>query len=261
VTAYEEVTEEFEDRCRVRARVISFGDEGPVSARSRISASALLVTVGQEAFDAVRDAKNRAFVIPTLAFHTGANQYGPPVAPAPDLLFHVLTIARPAVKKLGAVFGPRAKPSVDAATRAAERAGLSLHAIEVNSGPDAVRALHGLSVEGIQGIWLPADSDVITPQVFQYALTLQLERGLPVAAATRQQVHSGALVAVDFHPRASGRAAADVVNRLLEGRGVYHTDSEDMELYGGATITVNAQAARRLGADVPALERMGAKVE
>ena len=69
----------------------------------------------------------------------------------------------------------------------------------------------------VDAIWLPGDTDVITPQVFQYALRLQLERGLPVAAATRQQVHSGALIAVDFSPRAAGRAAADLANRCSTG--------------------------------------------
>jgi hypothetical protein len=258
VTAYEEVAEEFGERCRVRARVISFGDEGPQAARSRIGSSALLVTVGQEAFDAVRDGVNR--VIPTLAFHTEGNQYGPPVAPPPELLLKVLTSARP-LKKIAAVFGSRARGSAAAAQKAADRLGLELRAVQVPGGPEAVRALHKLVGEGVQAIWLLPDADVITPQVFQYALTLQLQRGLPVVAATRQQVHSGALLAVDFPPRASGHAAAQVVNRLLDGRAGGKPDHEDMELFGGATITVNGEAARRLGADLAALDRMGAKIE
>lgn len=258
VTAYEEVAEEFGERCRVRARVISFGDEGPQGARARIGSSALLVTVGQEAFDAVRDGVNR--VIPTLAFHTEGNAYGPPVAPPPELLLKVLTTARP-LKKIATVFGARSRVAAAAAQKAADRLGLELRAVQVPDGPEAVRALHKLVGEGVQAIWLLPDADVITPQVFQYALTLQLERGLPLVAATRQQVHSGALLAVDFPPRASGHAAAQVVNRLLDGRAGGRPDREDMELFGGATITVNAQAARRLGADLAALDKMGAKIE
>ena len=92
----------------------------------------------------------------------------------------------------------------------------------------------------------------MTPQVFQYALRLQLERGLPVAAATRQQVHSGALVAADFSPRAAGRIAADLANRYLEGRSVV-IDASELDMYSGARVTVNAQVARRLGVDVDAL--------
>ena len=52
VTAYEEVAEEFGERCRVRARVVSFGDEG-AARPPRLARDDLVVTVGQEALDAV----------------------------------------------------------------------------------------------------------------------------------------------------------------------------------------------------------------
>jgi putative ABC transport system substrate-binding protein len=174
------------------------------------------------------------------------------------LLLRVLSTARAKIKTVGAVYGPRSTPAARAAREAAERLGLQLLATEVSSGPQAVRALHAL-VGKIDAIWLPGDTDVITPQVFQYALRLQLEYGTPVAAATRQQVHSGALMAVDFAPRAAGRAAADLANRYLDGD---RPDARDeIDLYGGARISVNAQVARRMGVDTHALETMGAKIE
>jgi hypothetical protein len=256
VTAYEEVSEEFSERCRVRARVISFGDEGMTPQRARIGKGELVVTVGQEALDAVTGRAGR--VIPTLAFHTPPGLLGPPAAPPPELLLKVLHTARSSIKSIGVVYGPRSQPQIEIARRAAEKLGVTLIATRVGGGPAAVRGLRAL-VDKVQAIWLPGDTDVITPQVFQYALQLQLERGLPVAAATRQQVHSGALLAVDFAPRSAGRAAANIANRFLEGRAVSADD--EVELYGGARISVNAQVARRLGLDTQPLERMGAKVE
>ncbi len=256
VTAYEEVTEEFGERCRVRARVVSFGDEGASPARLRLGRGELLVTIGQEALDAVQGVNVR--VIPTLAFHTPPGILGPPATPPPELLFKVLATARASIKKVGAVYGVRSEPMVEVARKQAERLGLRLMARRVGGGPEAVRVLQELSSQ-VDAIWLPGDTDVITTQVFQYALRLQLERGLPVAAATRQQVHSGALMAVDFAPRSAGRAAANIANHFLEGKPI--GDREDIELYGGARITINAQGARRLGIDVHALEKMGAKVE
>jgi hypothetical protein len=260
VTAYEEVAEEFGERCRVRARVVSFGDEGAGAARGRLGDGTLVVTVGQEAFDALGDANVR--VIPTLAFHTPAGLLGPPAAPTPELLLKVLSTARGSVRTVGAVYGPRSESMVELARKAAEKLGITLRATRVQSGPEAVRALHALVDDQrtpIHAIWLPGDTDVITPQVFQYALMLQLERGLPLAAATRQQVHSGALIAVDFNPRAAGRAAANIANRMLEGRAVGEHD--EVDLYGGARVTVNGEAARRLGINVAQLVRMGAKIE
>jgi hypothetical protein len=79
VTAYEEVLEEFRERCRVRARVVSFGDEGVSVEQAHITSSDVVVTVGQEAFDAMRGAGGR--IIPTLAFHTPPGLVGPPAGP------------------------------------------------------------------------------------------------------------------------------------------------------------------------------------
>jgi hypothetical protein len=257
VMAYEEVAEEFAEQCRVRARVISIGDNGA----PRFSADDLVVTVGQDALDAVRG--TRARVIPTLAFEAPEGLVGPPTAPHPELILKVLAVARAGkVHTVGVIYGPRSTTVVAQAARAAERLGLVLLASRVASGPEAVRALHAMS-DKVDALWLPGDTDVVTAQVFQYALRLQLERGLPVAAATRQQVHSGALVAADFSPRAAGRIAADLANRYLEGRtiGAGTIDASELDLYSGARVTVNAQVARRLGVDVEALARMGARVE
>jgi ABC-type uncharacterized transport system substrate-binding protein len=215
-----------------------------------------VVTVGQEALDAIKGTK--AHVIPTLAFETPEGLVGPPTSPHPELILKVLAMARPGrVHTVGVVYGPRSTGVVTQATRAAERLGVALVTSRAASGPEAVRALHAMS-EKVDALWLPGDTDVVTTQVFQYALRLQLERGLPVAAATRQQVHSGALVAADFSPRAAGRIAADLANRYLEGRT---DDPTDVDWYSGARVTVNAQVARRLGADVAALAHMGARIE
>jgi putative ABC transport system substrate-binding protein len=159
------------------------------------------------------------------------------------------------VRAVGAVYGPRAAGEVSAAEQAAARLGLRLTATRVASGPEAVRVLRALASH-VDALWLLGDPDVVTPQVFQYALRLQLERGLPIAAATRQQVHSGALLAVDFNPRDAGRAAAELANHVLDGRA-----SQEVELNGGARITVNSAVAGRLGADLLALERLGARLE
>jgi hypothetical protein len=256
VMAYEEVAEEFGERCRVRARVLSFGDENVRA--PQFGADDLVVTVGQEALDAVKGTKAR--VIPTLAFEAPEGLVGPPASPHPELILKVLAVARGArIHTVGVVFGARSAPSVNQAMKAAERLGLVLLTARVDSGPAAVRALHAMSNK-VDALWLPGDTDVITTQVFQYALRLQLERGLPVAATTRQQVHSGALVAADFSPRAAGRTAADLANRYLEGRTV-SIDPSDFDLTSGARVTVNAQVARRLGVDVEGLERMGARLE
>jgi len=263
VMAYEEVAEAFREGCRVPARVINVGDQP--AADVRFGASQLVITVGQEAFDAVHTAPGH--LIATLAFHVPDRVLGPPAAPAPELILQLLATARPGLKIIGAVYGPRSRETWKAAREAAARLGIELRGDEVADGPAAVRALRGL-VDGVQALWLPGDLDVVTPQVFQFALMLQIERGIPVAAATRQQVHSGALLAVDFNPRDAGHSAAYLANRILDGRSPSSPDArsggpkEDrLDLLSGARMTVNGTVARRLGADLAALERLGARVE
>jgi hypothetical protein len=256
VTAYEEVSEEFLERCRVAARVVSFGETGLSAKDARIDPRSLVVTIGQEALDAV--AKFNAQVIPTLAFHMPSGVPGPPASASPDLVLVALVRARPAVHSVGTIFGPRGEELMKTAERAANQLGIRLVTMRVTNGPHAVRAMRSLSGQ-VDALWLPGDPDVVTPQVFQYALRLQLERGMPVAAATRQQVHSGALLAVDFSPRAAGRAAAERVNQLLEGEAPHPEDKLDLQ--GGARITVNGAVGRRLHIDDDALAALGARFE
>jgi hypothetical protein len=257
VVAYEEVSEAFREGCRVGARVIGIDER---SGKIKFGPSQLVITVGQEAYDAVKAAPGR--LIATLAFHTSEDTLGPPAAPAPELILQLLARARPGMKVIAGIHGPRSRAIWKAAKEAAARLGLTLRGEEVADGAAAVRALRGL-VEGAQALWLPGDVDVVTPQVFQFALRLQIERGIPVAAATRQQVHSGALLAVDFNERDAGQGAADLANRLLDGQKPPSADStaDRLDLLSGARMTVNGQVARRLGVDLVALERLGARLE
>jgi hypothetical protein len=260
VMAYEEVAEAFREGCRVPARVVGVAEIGASGAH--FSPSQLVITVGQEAFDAVRAAPGH--LIATLAFHVPDRIPGPPAAPAPELILQLLATARPGIKIIGGVHGPRSQETWKAAREAAARLGIELRGEQVADGPAAVRALRGM-VDGVQALWLPGDLDVVTPQVFQFALRLQIERGIPVAAATRQQVHSGALLAVDFNPRDAGHSAAFLANRILDGRAPSDAKNgakeDQLDVMSGARMSVNGTVARRLGVDLAALERIGARVE
>jgi len=145
VMAYEEVAEEFAEMCRVRARVITLGSafDGAVRA-PHFSADDLVVTVGQEALDAIHGTK--AHVIPTLAFHTPEGLVGPPTSPHPELILRVLAMARASkIHTVGVVLGPRASATLGQVLRAGERLGLTMMTARVASGPEAVRALHNMA--------------------------------------------------------------------------------------------------------------------
>jgi ABC transporter substrate binding protein len=255
VLAYEELAEAFREGCRVHTQMVNLSDDHP---KTTFGASQLVITVGQEAYDVVRAPAGH--VIAALAFHVSDDALGPATTPAPELILQLLQTARPKLHSVGAVYGKRSEKEWRAAQAAAARLGINLVGVEVADGPEAVRALRKL-VDQVQALWLPGDPDVVAPQVFQFALQLQIERGVLVAAATRQQVHSGALLAVDFNPRDEGRRAAELANRLLDGDAVNGANADRLDLLAGARMTVNREVARRLGVNLRALERLGARIE
>jgi ABC-type uncharacterized transport system substrate-binding protein len=111
----------------------------------------------------------------------------------------------------------------------------------------------------VDALWLAPDLDVLTSQVFEYALSLEIQRAIPLAAVTRQQVKTGALLAIDTDPHAVGRQAAEIANRMLAGEDA--RTLADSGQTGSLELTVNADVARRLGVDTAALVALGARIE
>lgn len=253
VPAYQELFDEFSERCRMATRVITVESSSGIPLDERIGNARVLVTLGQDALDATRARKERRIAV--LAAYAQEGALTAPTTGSPFELLRALKLAMPRVRTIGVVAGPRQEAWLARVTDAAHKSGITLVVERPADGPSAVRALAAIAGR-IDAIWLPADPDVVTVQVFRFALQLQLERRLPVVAATRQQVHSGALLAIDFAPRALGRAAADVLNRWVEKP----TQEPAFPLLLGA-LTINPTTARRLSADLPALVAIGARLE
>ncbi len=253
VPAYQEAFDEFSERCRLPTRVVPLDSSSSGPLDQRIGAARILVTFGQDALDATHGRRERRIAL--LAAYSQEGALLAPTTGTPTELLRALKIAMPRARTVGVIVGPRQEPWLVRATEAAQRSGLTMLIQRPTDGAAAVRALHKIAGQ-IDAIWLPPDPDVISPQVFRYALQLQLERHIALVAATRQQVHSGALLAIDFPPRSLGRAAADVINRWVERP---QQDPQFPPL--ASTITVNRTAARRLSADLPALVAIGARLE
>lgn len=251
IGAYQEVIDEFRDRFRGRWRVVDVEHEV-----LQLSDGSLVLAVGQRALDAV--APLGAMVVSALARHVPPGVMVADAAPAPELALGALKAARPSVRRVGVVFGPRTEALIEPLEQPARALGVELVRVRAGDGPEAVRELSRVAAR-IDALWLAPDLDVMVPQLFQYALRLQIQDALPVAAVTRQQVKSGALLSVDAAPRTVGRDAAAIINELLEGQ-------KPAALLDGARanaleLSVNPEVARRLHADLDALRRMGARSE
>ncbi len=82
-----------------------------------------------------------------------------------------------------------------------------------------------------------------------------------MAAVTRQQVRSGALLSVDPDPAWLGRRAAALATAFQAGWSLPLPQEPSPRSSGMSALVVNADVARRLGADVRRLRALGARLE
>lgn len=252
VSAYQEVTDEFLEHCRVRARIVNLTGSPPP-----LHPSDVVLAVGQRAVDAV--AGSGARVVSALALRVPFGAIAADAQPAPELALRALRAAHPTVRRVGLVYGPNTDVLVAQSRQPAQALGLTLVKARASDGPGALRELARIAGQ-VDALWLLPDLEVVVPQVFQYALSLEIRRGIPIVGVSRQQVHSGALLAIDSDPRAVGRQAALLVNQLLDGGSPEHAGSARAR-GRSLELVVNGDVARRLRADLPALRALGARVE
>lgn len=265
VRAVQEVADAFSESCRVQVRQIYVGDNPTEIARSREvvqSARGVLVAVGQPAVELLVGV--RAHVVYALAPDPPLGNIGTNNTAMPYQVFRALLQVRPKAKRIAVVSSERGAHRLNLARSAAHSLGVELVELPAPDSAAAIRALRALFVplaeesEGVaipspvDALWLGADPQLIDMQVLQFVLQMQIQWQVPVVAATRQQVHFGALLAVDWPLEAVGRNLAWQVNQLL-------ADPEHVELVardhpgGLPDVVLNAQAARRLGINVEAL--------
>lgn len=245
-----ETIEEFIERCAVPVRSIFVDERVPAPRPSDI-----VFAIGDRAA-AIASSTDRLIVAFTTAEFGPALRADPP--PSPERLLRGLIAGQPRVRRVGIVFGQRTQPLATAAAAIATSLGLTTVPIRASDGPEAIRLLRRAATS-IDAIWLTPDPDVHTAQLFQYALTLQLRNALPVIGATRQQVRSGALLAVEVDPRDVGRRAAAIATRLLAGD---RDGAERIARTGQPSrLIANREIGRLLGVDLAALRRLGASVE
>lgn len=258
ISAFEDATEGFLENCRVRVRQVPL-DNGPELIR-RVGPAQLVVAIGQAAVDAGR--RTGKPIVYALAPSPPPGAVGADAAAPPELVLRALTEARRGVRRVGVVAGKNDRGRLTAARLAARLLGLELVERAASSGPEAIVALRDLSLQSppIEALWIGADPQLVTTPVFQYALQLQLSRNIPVLASTRQQVRSGAFLAVDWPPRLVGRRLAALVFLVLEGMPRAELSGRE-DPAGAPQITLNGLIAKKLGVDLVGRRAAGWRIE
>jgi putative ABC transport system substrate-binding protein len=153
------------------------------------------------------------------------------------------------MKIVGVIHGPQTEGQLVRARAAAAVYGIQLREITGSTPGEVISSLRRMSPE-IQGIWLLPDLEILTRQVVQYSLGLQLQRHIPLMGAARRHAEQGALFAMDYEPRNIGRQAARLAGAHLTG------DRPPVHQQMVPILTVNRSTARTIGLDADQLERL-----
>lgn len=257
VRAVQEVADAFSEGCRVHVQQVYIGEGLAEHARVRElgRTARVLVAVGQPAIELMVGV--RAQMVYALAPDPPPGIIGTNNGASPHQVFRSLLAIRPRTKRIVAISSERGSHRMAQARAAVRSLGIELFELSAENPGTAIRELRKLFVpmqeepEGTgaspsDALWLGADPQLIDTQVLQFALQMQIQRQVPVVAATRQQVSFGALLAVDWALEAVGRHLAWQVNQLLDDP--LHVDLVSRNVPGGnPESVVNAHAAQRLG--------------
>lgn len=257
--AYEEIVEELRGRIPATVRTLATKPLAPLELRSWLESyrPRLVLAIGQAAHDLARSAWTGP-VVSTLAFHrlepaAGAPHHVVPCQVPPEEVLRALRIARPRLRSVALLHGAGTSAPVTTAVANGRALGVQVLPTLARSPGEAVSRLRQV-VSRVDALWLQPDLDVLTLQVFQYALVLQFRRGVALVGASRRHAAQGALLALDHSPTAIGRQAALVANQILASSQPTPSPALPVEL------SLNLSTASRIGADVTRLRRRAARV-
>jgi ABC-type uncharacterized transport system substrate-binding protein len=216
----------------------------------------LIVAVGQTAYDELRELKKpRSPILHLMVYRDvleRANHLAIPSRVPPARILKAFRLAHKGLRRVSILHGPSSRAAREAAEAAALELDFELDVQEANSPAQAVRRLRRLSRKA-EGLWLPVDLEILTPQVLQYALGLQFRRRVVLMGATRRHAEQGALLALDYEPHSLGQRAARIANRYLAGH-------QDPELTPGSVrLSVNRGTAQTLKISTAAFRAAGAE--
>jgi ABC-type uncharacterized transport system substrate-binding protein len=163
-------------------------------------------------------------------------------------------MARPTIRTVGVlVTSEDGATSTFAGSEADSTTTPALRRIVADSPAQAISRLRVQGGE-VDALWLPPNVELLSPQVFQFALAIQFRRRIPLMGATRRHAAQGALLSLDYSPHAVGRRAALVANQILARAKPARMPAIDAEL------TLNVNTAMRIAVDPAGLRREAALV-
>lgn len=167
--------------------------------------------------------------------------------PRPAKLLAEMKRVQPGLKRLAVLSRGREAERYLAELRSAGgAAGVEIVPVRVRRTEALPDALRTLLPRKADALWLVPDPRLVTPETFQTILQFSWDNRLPFYAPTRGLAAAGAAAAVSIPPAETGRLAADLARRALDG------ERPPARVYSERTkLTVNASSALKIGLVIP----------
>lgn len=173
---------------------------------------------------------------------TGASDMNP----VEDQLKLLLEIA-PKVKTVGIVYSSgevNAEVQVKAAEEAAGGLGLTIKKAAVSNSSEVQQAAESLDVDAI---YVPTDNNVVAG--IEALLQVAEQKKVPVVASDEGSVERGAIASLTVNYEQQGRDVAAMAVKIFKGANPADMPVETQKQFD---LTVNPDAAKRMGLEIPA---------
>lgn len=155
----------------------------------------------------------------------------------------------PKAVRLGVLSNPALTgPLVEAAQRAATAAGFTLKVVSVSHSQEVPAALAGLIDSGVDGLWMVADSSVLTEMTIPIIVQESVRARLPTMGPSASHCKAGFLFALAVDYDANGRQAGELAARVLRGTAPGTLSIAVPENVG---LVLNARIATHIGHRFP----------
>ncbi|MDH5484922.1 MAG: hypothetical protein OEY43_06750 [Gammaproteobacteria bacterium] len=212
----------------------------------RAARSAMRLLHKQVIFCQVFDHKNEQL--------SSGNMKGVSILPSADKLLKDWKIISPGIRKIVLITGTGLDNYINSAKQAAERNGIDLTHLEVNTDKEYLYTTKNLPLD-VQGFWLLPDNRVLSLQVLKDVMAFNSKAGRQMVVFNRDLLSFGGLMSTEPD---LDEVSMLIKKRLANARGLDHVPGEDVVLLNEHQLSINKKVAGQLGIVIP--EKFMAKV-
>jgi putative tryptophan/tyrosine transport system substrate-binding protein len=253
VKPYDDALKGFRATCGAEiSRVVVTESQNAAVAAVRKEKPALIVAVGMDALEKVREIRNVPIVYvmvlnPRTIVGDQENVTGISMNIPVEKQLAALQKILPEARKVGVLYNPlKTGVLVRKAAATARGMGMELVAREVRSSREIPATLEGMK-DSIDVFWLIPDTTVVTPETAEYILLFSHRNRVPVQAVSEKYVEMGALAAVTLDAFALGKQAGEMARRIIAGESPADISRSDASATG---LTVNLKVAKKMGVSI-----------